>query len=1103
MKNILLLMMFAGCSLTSVAQTKANPQKVLTEQMVQAHAATAKPGLPKGFDPLQLSARLAPETLKGIVANRRNTNSRPNVRLQTPKRQMKRAGETVDTVQCYSVVQSYYSGYTMDPAGGDVLSYNIGVTVDGTKVTFSNFFNLYDPNAYSPAYDYPFSGTYDPEKKTITVSTKSNFADATICGSFFNYYPAVLMAGKINSQNKLEPDDELVFHVEGNFERITTDQAVCAFMYTPDGSQSYGVQEAFKKIIIQEPTDKPSIVAVNDEMNLGQTFTDYPTSKTLYLANLGNSDCDFAIETESDDDSYTVDPVAGNISGKRVMPIDVTLKAAKAGEYDGISTIEWDGGDPIMAQFTGTVNNYPDYSKAVKGGDFTLTTDIDYPFVPDQLADGTNVAASATHGIGNATSKLYATFTVPEGKLGTFSWKGVSNNSSDWYANAGGVFVDDEKFSAFTGQNEDLSDKVELAPGEHVVRFQYDSYNYSGLEENRLYVYDLNLALSDLASDAADVKTPSVDLGNFIATADEPANGLGLIEIVNKGKNPLKITKTTSDNDAFKPAVQANNVATMQTATVSVSFDTDKAGTYNANITIESNAGTFTVPVKALVRDMPDFQSIVKEGDFTFTTDPAHPWLVENGVAYNSTAKELDYTPTTASFTVNFTVPEGKIGFLSWDGDINCNAPADEDNWYTADYGRIEISHPMNSAQTDVPGGVRDAGSKAVFEKDDFWAPFLQCIPGEHSIKFSYLQIGDTLYAGEDRMQIKNLRLKLMDFKESNAELIDHSAKFDSTFVGYNRYTTTTVQLKNLGSDPLEVLDIPQAGPFYGVIPTTTAQFGNTLDVTLWFYPTAPGEYKDSLTIKTSAGDFTVACEGYAKDDKGYLLVGDFEDDANGWTTYDADKDGEGWDLGYNLFGGDFPEYCHSGKQILGSASYSYTNGDITPDNWTISPLVSVPDDGAMLTWYVASQSKKRPEEHYSVYVLTEDDVQNPENLGNLTPEFSETLNENYVDTWASHALDLTSYAGQDVYIGFRHHDCTGQWLLKLDDVFVWEMDKWKNHETGISNATINGSADKTVKRQEIFDATGCRVQTPQKGLNIVRTVYADGTVKTTKYVRK
>lgn len=115
-----------------------------------------------------------------------------------------------------------------------------------------------------------------------------------------------------------------------------------------------------------------------------------------------------------------------------------------------------------------------------------------------------------------------------------------------------------------------------------------------------------------------------------------------------------------------------------------------------ATANIETNAGMYSVTLKALVRDMPDYQSIVAEGDFTFTTDASHPFIVKDGAAYNSTAKVTDTAYNTASFTASFTVPEGKIGILSWDGDLDAMEPTEEGNWYTTDYGTVEISHPLN-----------------------------------------------------------------------------------------------------------------------------------------------------------------------------------------------------------------------------------------------------------------------------------------------------------------------------------------------------------------------------------------------------------------------
>lgn len=49
MKNFLLLMMFAGCGVTAIAQTPQTQQRVLTEQMIQARKGVAPKALPDGL----------------------------------------------------------------------------------------------------------------------------------------------------------------------------------------------------------------------------------------------------------------------------------------------------------------------------------------------------------------------------------------------------------------------------------------------------------------------------------------------------------------------------------------------------------------------------------------------------------------------------------------------------------------------------------------------------------------------------------------------------------------------------------------------------------------------------------------------------------------------------------------------------------------------------------------------------------------------------------------------------------------------------------------------------------------------------------------------
>jgi hypothetical protein len=75
-------------------------------------------------------------------------------------------------------------------------------------------------------------------------------------------------------------------------------------------------------------------------------------------------------------------------------------------------------------------------------------------------------------------------------------------------------------------------------------------------------------------------------------------------------------------------------------------------------------------------------------------------------------------------------------------------------------------------------------------------------------------------------------------------------------------------------------------------------------------------------------------------------------------------------------------------------------------------------------------QDPSYAEEYYSVYVATTNTV-----AGFLatTPVDSGETTDEYVET----VVDLSSYAGQTVYIAFRHHNVSDMYYLNLDDVSV------------------------------------------------------------------
>lgn len=1078
----------------------------------------------KNIDPANIQQQVPEAALRALVPQTAKTTATP----APVKKVLKRADEqSVDTVTYFIVGKSFYQGYTFSYSDGNVDTYDIGVAVDGTKVTFKGLFNLYNPTDYTPTVENDLVGTYDASAKTITIPTPTVFANATQVASIWGYYNGVLSSGEVNEDGRMTPSEDLVFHVDGDFDRIYTDQDFGIAEYSKDGSQSYGFYSphvydtfsAYKK----SDDGKSNLITPTEGLSFGSTFPSQSVTRSMTLVNAGSADAEYVIGIESDpENAFTADTISNTVPAYGKKTITYTLNSPTIGPAEGLAQIESDDlEDPITVNLDGEIVPQPDFSPIVKEGDMSFETNIEYPFALDTLANGQVVASSMTRGQGNASSKLTVTVDVPDGQVGTFSWKGVSSNdranSGYYYYAAGGYFVDDlnTAVASYNGYNVNIDNSIELGPGKHQIRFQFDQYYYTGSNDSRMYLYDLSFKTNTLKADTATLKTPNVDLGNFVLEKESMVAGTGSITIQNRGANDLSVISASSDNDEFVPDAAVAAVKTLGNLEIPVTFTSETSGHKTATITINTSAGEFKANISADVIDNPDFSQIVDEGAeyMTFENNDSHPFVVDNGVAYNYNWNKdtIDVEPIVSSFTVHITIPEGKLGRLSWQGRADAVSQADYPNDYWAhDYGEVDFQHQMNSGSK--PGwGLQDISSDKLY--DESWDQYLACTPGEHTFTFEYVQYGDSMYTGKNRAEYSHLRLHVTDFSDHAVELVDTATvQFEPTYVGYNRYTTATINLRNIGTADLSIDSIGASnngnGPFYGIVPTgmyNKAGFNEELPVTLWFYPTAEGEYNDSLLISTNAGDIWVKCHGNTKPAAGLELIGDFEDAAYGWATADPDGDGETWNLGSNLWG-DVPRYVHSGHDCLASISFSNNLGSITPNNWTISPNVTIPADGATLTYYVAAFHPERYAEHYSLYI-TENASQGIEAISNETPVVEETLNTptsqdslGNVLGWKKVTVDLTPYAGKTINLAFRHHDCTGQYILRLDDVFIF--DKGAADPTGIGKVLATGDAAKVVKT-EYFTLDGARTSALTRGVNIVRTTFADGSVRSVKVLNK
>ncbi len=155
-----------------------------------------------------------------------------------------------------------------------------------------------------------------------------------------------------------------------------------------------------------------------------------------------------------------------------------------------------------------------------------------------------------------------------------------------------------------------------------------------------------------------------------------------------------------------------------------------------------------------------------------------------------------------------------------------------------------------------------------------------------------------------------------------------------------------------------------------------------------------------------------------------------FESGLGGWTTVDGDNDGENW---FSSTGSDEDIIPHGGSSYASSWSYDHIEGDPWyPNNYLISPAITV-TTGLNLSYYVIRGCHSGYPDQYSLYVSTS---ATPSDINALTPLVSESPSET---DWTKKTFSLDAYAGQTVYIVFRHHNSNDMCSIGIDDVTIGE----------------------------------------------------------------
>ncbi|MBR5030317.1 MAG: DUF2436 domain-containing protein [Muribaculaceae bacterium] len=182
------------------------------------------------------------------------------------------------------------------------------------------------------------------------------------------------------------------------------------------------------------------------------------------------------------------------------------------------------------------------------------------------------------------------------------------------------------------------------------------------------------------------------------------------------------------------------------------------------------------------------------------------------------------------------------------------------------------------------------------------------------------------------------------------------------------------------------------------------------------------------------------------------LAVATYEDQIEGWMIYDADGDGNGWQLYYT--DEDQTDLCFS--------SASYDGGALSPDNWLFTPEVPLGGTLKFDTWNYSSYYADK----IMVYVCDNPDWESVDEFVAISDFITPGTEAENIE------LDLSDYEGMGV-IAFRHYDCTDKWRLFLDNIAVEipgavEPAEWTLCEDVESPYTIEGLMPETKYETQV-----------------------------------
>lgn len=487
-----------------------------------------------------------------------------------------------------------------------------------------------------------------------------------------------------------------------------------------------------------------------------------------------------------------------------------------------------------------------------------------------------------------------------------------------------------------------------------------------------------------------------------------------------------------------------------------VVFKPAKAGEYEGCITFTApNGSTATTLVKANVAEAPDFSKIVKEGDFTFANADDSPFTVTDTITGTpvavTTFSGQNYTST---LVASFEVPEGQTGVLSWKGTSLSVYPngtsvmLDNDEVYNDVYAHNGVLYHDDLANMCVVGS------------------------GSHTLSFTYYKYRDWYQYGyideELKAWIYDLSLTLAPTKANAAVLKDSIADFGRHYFDkFSVSDTVVVNLLNAGTSDLTLTGATGTDNFNAIVDGAAAAYGEVLPVSIVFGGNAIDDYNGEVLLHTTADDFSVDCtssmEKIIYDYSPIVSEGDFSFN----TSFDYPFIVENDSAKSNVSGID-----PTGIDLIAwlEASFEVPEGQEGTLSWRAH--------NSSMDWFEYMDMQIFENGTY----ITLDGTNKKEFCGE-----DENCSSN---VWDNEAL---------VFQPGRHNVLFT--FVKMDPTVAgYDRLSVSNLALHLQTTGIKGvSDDKKVVRTERYTVDGKRIDNAQKGLNIIRKVYADGTSDTCK----